>query len=498
MKILNNTIVDCLLRNLDSSGRKRTDALKRLSSGLRIERAKDDPSGLAASNVMRVRADSMFVAARNCSETLNLLQNANGGLDTIRSASVRLSQLAVAGGNGSHSATERQTIQNEFRQVAAQIQMISASTKWGSIHLLDGTCNINIQTSPEAGNNTNITIDKVTTTSLGTVGTGTIGVNLVHADGATIGAAQSGATFSDVKNTVFADQVVTIRNAGETRELEFSDLQGNKSLSDFAAAVTGLNMDGIRGSKAVTDAILTDLTKAAVKGSEGDYLQFDLNIGGGISQPVGFLIGQDSATTTANLFEALESAISAFNDPGITISGYGISSDTGRNIAIGNLKYQDNAAIKIGNFGNTPVGTPISFVLTPPGPSDGTVVFTKGSTSAQDMANLHDALNSHSPPLSNWHYDFRANPADSTVVIKRSDTANMAAGTDFGVDDFKNIATQATIDNFSNYSGEQITLTVDGTNVSFTAAGSNQTQNAINLHSSLVAKGFTATRAEAW
>ena len=112
---------------------------RRLSTGLRIASAADDAAGLAISERMRSQIRSLEQAKRNASDGISMVQTAEGALSEVGDIMSRLRELAVQAGNGTMSYTDRDTLQQEFGGLVAEVSRIARSTEWNGIKLLDGT-----------------------------------------------------------------------------------------------------------------------------------------------------------------------------------------------------------------------------------------------------------------------------------------------------------------------------------------------------------------------
>ncbi len=118
-------------------------AVTRLSSGLRINNAWDDPAGLAVSEKFRAQIASMVEAQRNANYNVNLIQTAEGALSVIDEKLIRMRALAVGASNGTLTDTDRANLQVEFDQLRSEITRIAATTNYNSLNLLDGTYSAN-------------------------------------------------------------------------------------------------------------------------------------------------------------------------------------------------------------------------------------------------------------------------------------------------------------------------------------------------------------------
>jgi len=114
-------------------------SFRRLSTGLRIASAADDAAGLAISERLRAQVRSLDQARRNANDGISMVQTAEGALDESGNLLIRLRELAVQASNGSVSAADRDTLQQEFGDLVDEIDRIAQSTEFNDIKLLDGT-----------------------------------------------------------------------------------------------------------------------------------------------------------------------------------------------------------------------------------------------------------------------------------------------------------------------------------------------------------------------
>ncbi|MDL2252498.1 flagellin [Ruminococcaceae bacterium OttesenSCG-928-I18] len=122
-------------------------SLKQLSSGYRINSAKDDPAGLAISEKMRAQQTAYERAVMNAQDGVSLVQTADGALSTMHSKLNRLTELATQAANGTLGDTERQILNNEAQEILSDIDRISKSTNFNGIQLLDGSLSSDKQIS---------------------------------------------------------------------------------------------------------------------------------------------------------------------------------------------------------------------------------------------------------------------------------------------------------------------------------------------------------------
>jgi len=126
-------------RNLNTSGAALATSLQRLSSGLRINSAKDDAAGLAISERFTTQIRGLDVAVRNANDGISLAQTAEGAMVEIGNNLQRIRELAVQSANASNSASDRQALNAEAAQLLAEIDRIANQTSFNGTKLLDGS-----------------------------------------------------------------------------------------------------------------------------------------------------------------------------------------------------------------------------------------------------------------------------------------------------------------------------------------------------------------------
>src|SRR5688572_15151325 len=126
-------------RNLSTSGGQLATALQRLSSGLRINSAKDDAAGLAIAERFTTQIRGLNQAARNANDGISLAQTGEGALAEITSNLQRVRELAVQAANSTNSASDRAALDQEVQQRLAEIQRVATQTSFNGQKILDGT-----------------------------------------------------------------------------------------------------------------------------------------------------------------------------------------------------------------------------------------------------------------------------------------------------------------------------------------------------------------------
>ncbi len=139
-------------RNLAASQSSLNTSIQRLSSGLRINSAKDDAAGLAISDRMNSQIKGMNQATRNANDGVSMAQTAEGALASSGDILQRIRELAVQSSNSSNSASDRKALQTEVTQLSSELNRISNTTEFNGQKLLDGSMGTaNFQVGANAG-----------------------------------------------------------------------------------------------------------------------------------------------------------------------------------------------------------------------------------------------------------------------------------------------------------------------------------------------------------
>jgi flagellin len=135
--IKNNIMAQNASRHLGKSYDALAKSVERLSSGLRINSAKDDAAGLAVRELMRADIAVTKQGSRNAMDAISMLQTMEGAMGTIDSILIRMKELAEQAATGTYSDQQRTIMNNEFTQMAAEIDRIATTTNFNSIGMLD-------------------------------------------------------------------------------------------------------------------------------------------------------------------------------------------------------------------------------------------------------------------------------------------------------------------------------------------------------------------------
>ena len=165
LSIVTNVSAIRAQNSLAASTDKLNKSLARLSSGLRINEASDDPAGLAVADQLRADVRIAGQAIRNANDGVSAINIADKALETVGSSLARLAELAEQSANGTLNDTQRGSLQSEFAQLVSEIDRIAATTTFNGAQLLSSGANIDFQVGLDASSNSRITLNAITATS---------------------------------------------------------------------------------------------------------------------------------------------------------------------------------------------------------------------------------------------------------------------------------------------------------------------------------------------
>jgi len=285
-------------RNLSKTQGDLAKSMTRLSSGLRINSAKDDAAGLAISDRMNSQVKGLNQAVRNANDGISLSQTAEGAMQESTNILQRMRELAVQSANASNSVSDRKALQSEVNQLQSEMDRIANTTTYNGLNILDGTFSAQ---KFQVGANANETIG-VTISSMKSSDLGRYAVSLqasVTADsgaGVASGSAAGAATASAGAGNTIAAQALTIAGfAGSVR-------------------ISSTTIDASMQADTIASLINDQTEDTGVEATAYNEATFDIAAAGSISFDIG--TGSDLTTITANITDAddLTALVTAIND----------------------------------------------------------------------------------------------------------------------------------------------------------------------------------------
>ena len=244
-------------------------ALQRLSSGLRINSAKDDAAGLAISTRFSAQITGLNVAQRNANDGISLAQTAEGALNEITNNLQRIRELAVQSANATNSDSDRQALNDEVTQRLEEIDRISSQTSFNGLKVLDGSFGAqNFQVGANAGETIGIDL---------TQGTRSEQIGAIASKSLT-----AGGTAIDSSNRVsikVGDNAFTSVVASEARkDADGNDISGYEagSATAVAAAVNASGIEGLTAS-ASNEQTFTFTNATVTSGADTDVYSLSIN-----------------------------------------------------------------------------------------------------------------------------------------------------------------------------------------------------------------------------
>lgn len=251
-------------RNLNTSQMAQNTAMQRLSSGLRINSAKDDAAGMAITSRLSSQIAGNTQAARNANDGISLSQTAEGDLNQISKNLQRMRDLSVQSANATNTASDRAALNNEVKSLAAEIDRVAQNSSFNGVKLLDGSFTAqNFQIGANATANDSITIAAIAsarTSQLGGVGattsasvTGTAVTTALTAGNLTLNGTQVGASSVGAlpgQSAASATSIATAINAvsgasGVTATANSNTVTGAAATVFTAVAANAISINGI-------------------------------------------------------------------------------------------------------------------------------------------------------------------------------------------------------------------------------------------------------------
>lgn len=243
-------------RNLTTSQASLSTSLQRLSSGLRINSAKDDAAGLAISERFSSQIRGNTQAARNANDGISLAQTAEGGLSTAGDLLQRIRELAVQSANGTNSDSDRKSIQGEVSALSSELDRVANTTQFNGQNVLDGSLtSAQFQVGANSGQTINVGVQSARATDIGNN-------TATSAYGGAAGGTISDA-FAGSKNNVAANETVTFNSgAGVTTNV---NVKANDSAKVIAANINSQSSSSGVTATATTTATLENIGDGSVQ-----------------------------------------------------------------------------------------------------------------------------------------------------------------------------------------------------------------------------------------
>ncbi len=342
-------------RHLNTSQGSLATSLQRLSSGLRINSAKDDAAGLAISERFSAQINGQNQAARNANDGISLAQTAEGALESAGDILQRIRQLAVQSSNATNSASDRKALNDEVNALTAELDRIAKTTEFNGLKLLDGSFGTAVfQVGANAGQTIQATSANFSTSQYGNYRIG----SMAAADAGAKGDLTAGSTATAIASNAAA----TSRVLGGDVTINGASGVATITIDAGASAKKAVEqINDMRNTTGVSASAKTEVDMTAL--TAGTSYKLDIQSDNATPVTVSFTVG---AAIDKN---GLAGAINAFNDvsakTGVTArindTGDGITllNATGENITVINAAAGSDA-VTVGGAATAPGGTAVA------------------------------------------------------------------------------------------------------------------------------------------
>ncbi|EEO7838196.1 FliC/FljB family flagellin [Salmonella enterica] len=289
-QVINTNSLSLLTQNnLNKSQSSLSSAIERLSSGLRINSAKDDAAGQAIANRFSANIRGLTQASRNANDGISIAQTTEGALSEINNNLQRVRELSVQASNSTNSQSDLDSIQAEITQRLSEIDRVSGQTQFNGVKVLSQDNSLKIQIGANDGENITIDLKKITSDTLGLNGFNVNGKGSISNKAATVSdVIASGGVVAG------ADYTVTTTFGGMTVENAFSRLgNGNTVVIDTSTYIYDAKNKNFTTEKTVatgdtenfakTLKAATGTTESGTFISSGGRVDFDVDASGNIT-----------------------------------------------------------------------------------------------------------------------------------------------------------------------------------------------------------------------
>lgn len=350
MQVINTNIPSLnSQRNLSRSSESLNTSLQRLSSGLRINTARDDAAGLAISERFGAQIRGLDQARRNANDGVSLSQVGEGALQQMGDLLQRIRELSVQAVNATNSAADRSAINAEVSQLVSELDRYALTTDFNGSKLFDGSFGTAVY---QVGANANEVLSATTanfrTTNYGTNQVG----NMSFATYATTGTGLTTAGFQMTSGTVYSGTTSgTVSIFGGNGFGTITSLNSGSTAKDVAAAINSVGNTGVRA----TARTMATVTFTGVTGQS-----YSLNLTGSNVNSVNINFTVSDATTSAGLADAISAFNNRTSETGITAKlnstndGIVLTADDGSDIILQTAETTVSGGISLsGANGNT-------------------------------------------------------------------------------------------------------------------------------------------------
>ena len=286
MTVINTNNAATITANaLSKNERAMSQAMERLSTGVRINSAGDDAAGLAISSRMTSQINGLNMAVRNANDAISMVQTEDGALIEVTNMLQRMRELAVQAASGTNSSTDRTALDTEFSALASQIQAIGSNTQWNGSDIIDGTPGTSGAVSFQVGANASQSVSHTFAdievanagngdahTAVATTTTGTsVSTMVFGGDTGDNGFATGDSVTFSVNSVAYSGKVTTVASGAITGITLHGASAETKSGTSDATSIAATTL-GTAGSGAITFAFSAANTFTVTSATTGDNL----------------------------------------------------------------------------------------------------------------------------------------------------------------------------------------------------------------------------------
>ncbi|AOE86524.1 flagellin [Pseudomonas sp. TCU-HL1] len=318
-------------RNLNTSANALSTTMQRLSTGSRINSAKDDAAGLQISNRMTSQINGLGVAVRNANDGISLAQTAEGALQQSTNILQRMRDLSLQSANGTNDESDRKALQKEVSTLQSELNRIAETTTFGGRKVLDGSmANVDFQVGANARETIGVNIKSASANDIGSF--------TIKSSGTVTGSAVTNAAAVPVSGLPAVAAGALVITGPEGQKATQSAVAANGSARDLAAAINEVTTDTGVTAQASTKAQLSGLAETGVvsftlKGANSTAINIEATIA-----------DRTDLTSLANVINAQSASTGIVAEASKGDGKLTLSSKDGYNIEIGNFLVDNDGA----------------------------------------------------------------------------------------------------------------------------------------------------------
>ena len=391
MSVINTNVKSLIAQDsLRANNNKLSQAMERLSTGSKVNSAKDDAAGLAIGTRMTSQVRGLNMAIKNANDGMNLAQTAEGAMTEVTDMLQRMRELAVQAGNSTNSDADRAAMNEEVNQLKSEINRIAATTQFNGMNIMDGSFQgKKLQIGNNAGQTMEVGVKSVSTASMGETAAG-LAVGATKAKVQVAGASTNvadyqGASFNVNVNGVSKTVTLPVATPG-------SEIIGGAKATPALAVVDRTADLSVRGQIGTLDAKFLNMTTAS-------NAKLEITVNGGVKQTIDISSADYYKVPAKATGEEVVAALQAEMDANSALQGVNkvnVSLDQ-----LGRVKFataSGTGAITL----NATVGS--SVLLTQLGGADGNSTLTGAITVSEPTLSF---ASTSSFDVGNDHFDLR-------------------------------------------------------------------------------------------